>query len=216
VNYPTALSADGSTYAYGLSNESNSAYSMMVNENPGPEFKRVGRPVLSRDGACVAYKATKDGVEWFVLSNGRQEGPAFEDVTDPAVSADGRVVAFAGEADPPTLFVGERRVPIERLPLRIFLSRDGSAWGLVGKNTVTTAEGRSESFDEIRGGEFSPGGDKALFAGRRGEKWFVIAGGKRFDAPGLISEPVWNKDGSRVGFGALLGQELWWKVISTN
>jgi hypothetical protein len=148
------------------------------------------------------------------MSDGRQIGSTFEAVTDPAVSDDGRVVAFVADGEKPTLFVGARQIPIdERLPVSVFLNRDGSAWGLVSRSSVTTAEGKSEAFDEVRGGEFSPAANDVVFAGRKGTTWRVVAAGKKYEAPGLVSDPVWNKDGTRIGYGAILGRELWWKVL---
>ena len=186
----------------------------MVNEAAGPRFKRVGVPALSADGRVVAYKAVDELGSEFIVVNGTKVSTSFESVTDPAVSRDGKVVAYAAEDDRPLLFVGERRIEIPQMPGSVFLSRDGAAWGTASRTAVATAQGTSESFDEIRSPAFGPDGRSVIFAGRQGQTWFVVAGGRKFEAPGLVGDPVWSGGGKRIGYGALLGRELWWKVIS--
>lgn len=207
-------SADGSTLAYGLGEEGIDRIAMMVNETPGPYFKQVGTPTLSADGKAVAYRATDDGDTWFIVKNGRRASPEFEIVSDPALSRDGSVLAYAAETDKPFIFVGDNRIEIPRMPRSVFLSHDGRSWGYVTRNAVVTAQGSSESFDEIRKPELSPDGRHVLFGGRQGEKWFVVVNGRKFEAPGLAGEPIWSADGSQVGYGALLGRELRWNVVS--
>jgi len=207
-------SADGSTLAYGLGDDGVDRIAVMVNEVSGPFFKQVGTPILSADGKTVAYRATEDGDSWFIVKNGKKASLSSDSLTDPAVSRDGSVLAFAAETEKPFLFVGDRRIEIPRMPRSVFLSHDGGSWGYVTRNAVVTPQGTSETFDVIRRPEFSPDGRHVLFAGRKGEQWFIVVGGRKFEAPGLIGEPIWSVDGLQIGYGALLGREVWWKIIS--
>lgn len=207
-------SADGSTLAYSLGDDGLNRIAVMVNEVPGPFFKQVGTPMLSADGSTVAYRATEDGDSWFIVKNGKRASPVSDSLTDPALSRDGSVLAFAAENEKSFIFVGHQRIEIPRMPRSVFLSHDGGSWGYVTRDAVVTPHGTSETFDEIRRPEFSPDGRHVLFGGRKGEQWFVVAAGRKFESPGLVGEPIWSADGRQIGYGALLGREVWWKIIS--
>jgi len=213
-----ALSDDGSTLAYGLSDEEGLRQTILVNEVPGPSFKGVWPPVLSSDGRTVAYRASDDGETWFIVVNGVKVSAAFDFSTDPAVSRDGKMVAYAGEiGDRSRLFLGHRSVDlVGEFPNLVFLSDDGAAWGYATRTAVVTAQGRSETFDEVKDPSFDPEGRRVLFAARRGQQWFLVVGEHRFEASGLVGKPSWNPDGGHIGFGALRGHELWWNVRSVR
>jgi hypothetical protein len=202
--------------------ELGSGRQIVVNGVEGPVFADTGVPVLSADGSVVAYRAAGTDGLWFMIVNGRRVPGSFELVTDPAVSRDGRVIAFAAEGDRNLLFVGEKTIELPKYPSSVFLSHDGKSWGYVTRSTVVTQSivvterGSSEPFDVILGPEFSFDGRIVAFGGRQGDKWFVIVGNRKIEAPGLVGDPIWSADGKTVGYGALLGRELWWKVISVD
>jgi hypothetical protein len=79
-----------------------------------------------------------------------------------------------------------------------------------------TEKGRSDLFDEILDPEFSPDGKRLAFGARRGPQWFVVIDGLPFPAPGMISGPIWSEDGAQVGYGALLGREVWWISVAAK
>jgi hypothetical protein len=219
VSFPVTMSSDGAVLAWKLSAEKDSGFSIVVNGVEGPVYANTGLPVLSADGSVVAYRATGPDASWFVIVNGRRVGGSFELVTDPAISREGRVIAYAAEADKNLLFVGEKTIELSKHPSAVFLSPDGKSWGyvtrsaMVTQSIVVTERGSSEPFDEIRGPEFSPDGRIVAFGGRQGNNWFIVVGERMVPAPGLVGDPMWSADGKTLGYGALLGRELWWKVI---
>jgi hypothetical protein len=46
--------------------------------------------------------------------------------------------------------------------------------------------------------------------------WWLIVRERRVEAPNIVGDPVFSRDGRRVGYGALVGRELWWKVIDLD
>jgi hypothetical protein len=213
VSFPLTLSGDGRTLAWKLSDEMGAGTKIVVNGVEGPLYAATGLPVASDDGNTVAYKASDKEDSWFIIVNGKRISPAYEDVTSPALSGDGRVVTYAAQGDRPLLFVGSERIEIPEVPRSVFLARDGTAWGLVTRKTVVTVQGPGEAFDEIRDPEFSPDGRRVAYGGRQGDRWFVVVGARKVEAPGFIGGPIWSDDGRTVGYGALLGRDVWWKVF---
>jgi hypothetical protein len=212
VSFPLTLSGDGAVLAWRVSAGDGSQ--VVVNGTPGAVYQHTGLPVTNADGSVVAYRATEDGDSWFIVVNGKKISESFEGVTDPALSRNGRVEAYAVEGDKPALFVGTRRVEIPAPARSVFLSRDGTEWGYVTRTQVVTARGSSDLFDEIVDPEFSPDGKRVAFRGRQGDLWHVVVDGRKTAAPGIVWGPIWSPDATQVGYGALLGRDVWWKVIS--
>lgn len=215
VSFPLTMSGDGRVLAWQLREEGDSGTRIVVDGVEGPLHAAAGLPVASDDGSAVGYKASDREDSWVVIVNGRTISASFEDVTSPAFSRDGRVVAYAAGGERPLLFVGSQRIEIPEVPRSVFLSRDGTAWGFVTRTSVVTARGSGEAFDEIRDPEFSPDGRRVAYGARRGERWFVVVDDRVHDAPGLVGGPFWTEDGSQVGYGALIGRELWWRQIDS-
>jgi WD40-like Beta Propeller Repeat len=214
VSFPLTLSGNGSVLAWRVDAED--GYQVVVNGTPGTVYQRTGLPVTNFDGSVVAYRATKDGDSWFIVVNGKTVSEPFDGVTDPAVSRDGRVVAYGADGDSFELFVGDRKTRISAQACSVFLSRDGSEWGYVTQTRVVTARGISEAFDEIRDPEFSPDGKRVAFRARRGDRWFVVVDGRKSAAEGIVWGPIWSADGTQIGYGALIGRDVWWKVLTGN
>lgn len=216
VGFPLTLSGDGSVLAWQIREDLDRGSRIVVDGIEGPLHSMTGLPVLSADGKVVAYRASEDGDHWRMIVNGVPSGEVYESMTQPAVSRDGRKVAYGAENGRALLHVGAEILELAEPARSVFLSRDGSRWGVVTRTRVVTAEGRGEAFDEIQNPEFSPDGKRIAYAGRRGDRWFMVVDERRLEAPGLIGGPYWSDDGSKVGYGALLGRELWWKAIDAR
>jgi len=167
----------------------------------------------------VSYRAEETNGREFLIANGKRISESFESVTDPALSRDGRVVAYAFEGSTYVLVVGDKKIPIPEFPRTVFLSRNAEAWGYITARTlqtgrsVVTAGGRSEAFEEIGSPEFDPSARRVAFFARNTDNCFIVIGDRKYPAAGLVDGPFWSDDGKQVGYGALLGREIWWKVI---
>ena len=176
----------------------------------------IGQPVVSEDGGVVAYRAMGSDDDWFIVANGKTVSDSWDYVSDPAISRDGKVVAFAAEGKGKFLFLSGKKISIPESAGSVFVSPNGQAWGYTTRSAVVTERGRSEEFEEVRGPEFSPDGGRVAFSARRGQQWFVVIGNLKVQSPGLVAGPFWSADGRCVGYGALLGREIWWKVIDVR
>lgn len=221
VSFPLNLSGDGRVLAWQVKAEGGGTKTL-VDGVEGPTFASAGLPALSEGGDVVAYRAADAEDHWFMVVNGKRVSGSYDLITDPALSHDGRVVAYACEGDKNTLVVSDKRIELPEFPRSVFLSRDGEAWGYLSRLpagrgiSVVTAGGRSEAFDEIGSVEFDPQGRRVAFQARSGERGLVVIGDLKVESPGLVAGPFWSIDGKRVGYGALLGRELWWKVIDVR
>jgi hypothetical protein len=214
VSFPLSLSGDGRVLAWKV--QDGAGAQVVVDRQPGAVHAGTGLPVLSFDGKVVAYRASDGEDSWFIVVNEKKFSEYFEEITPPAISRDGRVVAYAAEGETPVLFVGAKKTELPTMPRSVFLSRDGASWGYVTGTRLVTAKGSSEVFDEIRDPEFSPDSKRVAFAGRRGDRWLVVVDGRTFPAQGIVWGPIWSEDGSQVAYGALLGREVWWKVVDLD
>ena len=215
VSFPLTLSGDGTVLACKV-DVFGGGSQVVGNEVPGAVYKFCRLPVTSTDGKVVAYAATTNEDAWFIVVNEKRVGPEAEEVSDPAISRDGRVVAYGVEGDTNALIVGTQRIEIPEPARSVFLSQDGARWGYATRSRVITAKGGSEAFDEVRDPEFSPDGNHVAFRARRGNEWFVIVDDRTSVAPGIVWGPIWSPDGAQVGYGALLGREVWWKVVPST
>lgn len=217
VSFPLSMSRDGSVLSWKVRRplRADETRALVVTDGvEGPAFGDCGLPVVSADGRTVAYKACEREDSWFIVRNGRRVGAPAEGITNPALSDDGSVLAYATEAaDRYRLIVGGREIELREMPRSVFLSPNGSAWGYVTQSSVITARGRSEEFDEIVNPAFSPDGKRVAFAARRGKEWTLQVGRTGLRMPAPIAGPVWSRDGTQLGYGALQGREIWWRVV---
>jgi Tol biopolymer transport system component len=212
VSFPLTLSGDGTVLAWRVDAVGGGSQ-IVVNDVAGAVYADSRIPVVSHDGKVVAYPAASSEESWFIVVNEKRVGDPTEWVSDPAVSRDGRVVAYVAEGEKRFLVVGAERTEIRDLARSVFLSRDGACWGYVTRTQVVTSKARSEEYDEIRDPDFSPDGNHVAFRARRGDQWFAIVDDRKTAAPGIVWGPIWSPDGAQVGYGALLGRDVWWKVL---
>jgi hypothetical protein len=195
-----------------------------VDGRESPSFQLAAAPSLSRDGRVVAHMVVRDD-ECFIRIGDREAGP-FDEVTHPVVSQDGSTVAYAGVSDGRGfLIVGQKATPIGRKPLKVFISHDGREAGWIdrvdlpdgGCKMRVVAFGKpGEPFSIIGKPAFSPAQPLVAYAAEEEEAKYVVIGDKKLETPHRVGEAVFSPDGRKVGYGARIGRELWWKVIDVG
>ncbi|MBI4564398.1 MAG: PD40 domain-containing protein [Planctomycetes bacterium] len=221
VGWPLAWSADGRTIACPLRNLKTGCSGVGLNGRLQDDtFDSVGALALSRNGKVLAYRA-REGEHSFLVVGG-VKGPAFDHMIDPAISDDGDAIAFAGSREGQwSLIAGDRKRPLQERPFSVFVSPSGAAVGYVlheplskgGSVARVVVDGaRGETFSLVGRPTFSFDGQTYAYAADEGLKRYVVIRRRRIEAPGRITDPVFSPDGRRIGYGARIGRELWWKV----
>ena len=223
-SFPLTLSANGQVVAYTLT-ESTKIQRVVVQDKKGPEFKIVAELTLSADGKREAYWAESSDDEIFVVAGGKRFPLDEWPPCGPVFSGDGNTVAYPIlEDDWWSIRLGKRDVPFPSKKVqRIFLSRDGGVVGFIeripeGEKKVrmrVRVDGQSgELFDQIGQPIVSSDGKHVAYRANTSSEWVLVVDNRKIEAPGIVSDPVFSPDETRIGYGARSGQELWWKVIS--
>lgn len=133
----------------------------------GPVNDMVHRPVFSPDGGSLAYVAERDGQRFTVLDDKEELLPPTDMVGLPAIRPDKKAVG---------VFV------VSGGAVSLHQSFDADSAGEAGQEQ---AEGLAYSSD----------GRTHAYAARRGESWFVVAGGKEGPAFDRVVSPAFSPDG---------------------
>lgn len=147
---------------------------------------------FSPDGKRTAFKAHRGDVDFIVVDG--EEGENFSGVTAPRFSPDGKRVAYRGHWR--------------------------QKWAAVvdGKN--------GPDFDAVDDVAFSPDGASYAYAAMTAEcrdrvivppnDWVLMHGEEERAKHPWIGAPSFSPDGKKLGFGAVVGDEIWWKVIDVK
>ena len=221
VSWPLYFSDAGDRVACRLTSRTTQKGCIAVDGKRGEEFDRVGPPALSRDGTRVVYRA-QQGDRSFIVAGGVR-GPDAEFLSDPAISADGTVVAYGEKREGRwSLVVADRGTPIDHQPFYVFLSPDGRSVGYSqlepggagGSRARVVVDGKAgESFSTVGLPVVSPDGKSVIYAADEGERQYIVIGDTKVEVSGRASDPVFSRDGRKVGYGARIGREIWWKVL---
>ena len=219
---------DGRSVAYLAGN--NGKKFVVVEGKKGDDFDLVRSLAVTSDGSKVAYVARKNGKEFVVL--GAEGGEEFERVEHLTLGPDGKTVAYWAFVDDHSFVVlGEKKSNKSPFPQGIpasgiSVSPDCKTIAYItmtGEQTACLMVGteRSKDFDvahhtAVSRPIFSPDGRVLayIYADPKLEKTCLVVGGKRV---GEFDNPLWamtfSPDSRMLGYLAIQGRELWWKVI---
>ena len=219
-HFPVYLSGDGNVLAYLWRNPTTKESCVVVDGKESPPFQIAGPPSLSRDGRVVAHLFTRDD-ESYIRQGDREEGP-FDWASHPVVSRDGSTMAYAFGKNGNWLSVGGKKTPLVGNVHSLFISSNGKEVGLLdrvnlpegGYKTRAVAFGKTgETFSTITGPVFSPTRPLIAYGATQERQKYVVIGDTKHETPNRVGEVVFSPDGRKVGYGARIGRELWWKVI---
>jgi len=182
--YGLVISDDGAHVAYSALRGEKYLHLIDARESPAAFFCE-GLPVFSRDGRSVVYRAIVDGKSFIAFAGRMISG--YDDVSKPALSADGSILAFVGETQ------GQWRINVN------------------GKETP--------AYDHVDSLQFTPGDKYLAFRAQKdGNCRMVIVdlqGKVLHEGPQFVEiwKPSFDEAG-RLGYGALAGNEIWWKVLN--
>lgn len=225
--WPVSLSADGKTIAQAFFNQKENRFVLSINASRKKEtYDQVAFPVrVSDDGRHTAFLAHRND-RWMIVVDDTP-GKAFDIGTLPAMSSDGSVIAYAaGTGGQWALHVGEHSIPVSTEVDRVFLSANGKKHGFtavrrpkgeLSSYSVVVGENRGPEFPEINAPVFSEDGKHFAYRAKsRDGDLFLVLDNKPIKAEGMIGDPVFNPESSKLGYGLQRDRLLFWKSLSIN
>lgn len=199
---------DGTRVAFAAS--SGSRWFVVLNGEPGPDFHRVGNVVLNE---TLAYTAQDESFRSYVVVNHRP-GHRFDRVTAPTIGANGRTVAYGALRDGRWfVVVDDLENPVHTPVESVFLDSEGTRAGYIFDGSVFDLQGhRGPGFEWIGWPTFTADGRVLYFASRGRTKLLVDQDRVMELGDWVIWDPIFENE--RVSFGAKVGRDLVWKVLS--
>lgn len=177
--------------------------------------------VLSADGKTVAYAARNSGKATVFV--GEHEGEAFDWTGFPVLSQDGSVFAYPAKRGGEALVVtGSAPGPTASGVSDLYVSADGRTVAYVlekdGTRGLVVGGAAIPALGPVQRLLFAKGATPVytMSVPNQYPKLQVIVGAE----PGPIVDSVlgWRTtpDGKQMGYGALIGKEIWWKVVAVD
>lgn len=213
------FSPDGKKVAYLAGREGKS----FIGVN-GKEFEAFGiacRPVFSPDGSKIAYEVKggdkKIGVNREFVVVGNKKGKPYDEVRRLGFSPDGgRFVYAARKGDTWFVVVNEKEgSAYETVEGLTFGGTDGRQLIYQAKREgkeFIVIEGEEKPADEVEAQLSDIEDSPVAYRVEKNGKWSVFIGHRESKAYDYVGTIILSKDGKFVGYGARIGQELWWKV----
>jgi len=166
-------SKDGLHIAY-VTGEMGEKCLVVVDGQPGPEYRAVGALAFSPDGKRVRYTAWKRG-KWFIVLDG-EPGPGYDEILMDGVvfSPDSKHVAYAAQKGDKWFVVLD--------------GQPGSEYAGIGERSLV----------------FSSDGKRLAYWAKKPYKWFVVLDGQPGPEHDWVpgGRIVFSSDGKRVAYEA--------------
>ena len=202
------FSSDGNKIAYAASD--GNRWFIVIDDNPGPAFYLVFAPIFSPDGNKIAYIGTEGAFHKLFIVVGENKGEKFDIVSPPIFDQSGSRVAYIA-------FNGKK-----------FISIIGDKIEEVVETPDDLHEGYSTVLykgveNRIRSLALNRDGSKLAYRItttaflKKNVKRLIVVGSQKspleFDE---VWPPVFSPDGTKVGYLARHGRDIWWKEISVQ
>jgi hypothetical protein len=205
---------------------------VVVDGVEGPPFIGVGESLtaatFSEDGRHVAYVANLErqvGGRAMVVRDGAS-GDAWDDVRDLTFSADGTHLAFEAErghdhlvvvdGEPGPAFADVGSLRFGEHGTIYYEARGDRAWCIVQGTTPSCFDDVGVpgmiAGDDPLNFTLDPTGRHVAFRAAKDGHWMIVVDGAENPAADELWPPIFSADGTQVGYGARIGDELWWKV----
>jgi hypothetical protein len=209
-------SPDSSAVAYAAA-RSRDEWVVVVGTESRATHRDVTGVTFRQDGT-LAYVAS-DGAKHFIVM-GSDRLPEFDTVTEPSFKADGTPVYGASDAGHHFIVVGTEKREVPHAVEGAAVSADGTrvvSWyrepaGRRQRMVMNGVAGRD--FTRIsRPVLHAESGTFVYTAQDDGGFYVVTPRGVGTQSQGVLWNPPISEDGTRAGFVALVGNQLWWKVV---
>ncbi len=216
VLWPTFSSSGKS---FGFAARKGDGWRVITNGNAGPAFTAVENPIFRpRNDRSIAYIAHNND-EVMVVVDGKIQ-KSYNQVRWLTFSSNGKRLAYAAWKDGKAYIVldGEKRTAFSAVDLPVF-SADGKSIAYaaqVGDQwSMVRDEHCGELFEKVGRPLFSNKGTLAYAAMHHG-RFTVVVGNKTSSSFDWVGGMRFDTAGDTLGFGAVVGGEIWWKVIEAE
>jgi Tol biopolymer transport system component len=227
VGWPI-LNQNGRAVAYAAMEDA--SWFVVYNGKRGDDHELVKRPVFHPNGKSLVYISVSGGEMSLNHLPDKKQSDTYQTIQWPTFSQDGKVLAFvASDGGEHFMVVNQaKRDQYDAVDWPIFSPsghalayrvRQGSKWSLVVEGNL------DERFEAVGRPTFSHDGKWVAFPAQLDQKWQVVCrlansktGSKKSlekvsQAYNWVGKLRFSADNIKLGFGAIDGNDIWWKVI---
>ncbi|MBI4951172.1 MAG: PD40 domain-containing protein [Myxococcales bacterium] len=218
-----AWSADGAHLAYAAST---GKAMFLVVDGKKTEHAQADNLAWSPDGKQLAYTSRLPSAHQdpytYVVQRGAEQSEPFEEVSAPVWSPDSRQLAYVAKKDGQRQIRGDKTSAAHDEVSAPVWSPDSKHIAFVVKDgtqqRVVVDDEAGEAFERARAGtlSWSPDSTQLAYVAQKDGKAYVVVGDKKSAAVDAAARLRWSKDGASVGFGAVVGNELRWRVMAVR
>ncbi|HKY53053.1 MAG TPA: hypothetical protein VJM08_02055 [Anaerolineales bacterium] len=211
------FSPDGKKTAYVASD--GHRWFMVVEGKQESPFDLVYAPIFSPDGSKIAYIGAKGkNIDKQFIVVKENKGPEFVNISPPIFDQSGNKIAYMAFDHKSKKFIsviGDKTEEVTEPPSDVGYKVVVRSFGRFKINSTIVYKGVE---DRNRSLALSPDGSKLAYKAIEdsGEKSLIVIGSQKGPLLDEVWPPVFSPDGTRVGYLARQGRDLWWKVMSVQ
>lgn len=213
------FSLDGERVAYIATKEGKNT--LVVDGKEGKLYDGIGilNPIFSPDSKHISYPAREEG-KWIVVFDDNESVTNYDRIVSVILSPDNKHVAYWATREEELYLVvdsEETKSPYEYIGDIVF-SFDGKLMAYIGNteedSRIVLNNQEGKFYDSITQGSltFSPDGKRSAYSAEKNGKWVIVLDGVESKVYDWLSNPVFSPDSEHIGYGARIGNELWWIV----